>query len=101
MKYCNILIIIFIIKSLFTSKVQSDEINVSLLSNYDFYKAPLNKSGGPLDVNIKIRRLRVIEVHNRKQLVTIALSFVMQWIDDRIIISGGNDFKPRVSSIIL
>ena len=83
-----------------TSIIQCDEINVSLLSDYDFYKAPQNKTGGPLDVTIKIRRLRVIEVHNRKQLVTVALGFVMQWIDDRILISGRNKSKPKVSSII-
>ena len=86
------------INILSTSIIQCDEINVSLPSDYDFYKAPQNKTGGPLDVTIKIRRLRVIEVHNRKQLVTVALGFVMQWIDDRILISGRNKSKPKVSS---
>ena len=100
MKYFEIPMITTIINILFGSIIQCDEINVSLLSDYDFYKAPKSNISGPLDVTIKIRRLRVIEVHNRKQLVTVALGFVMQWIDDRILISGRNKSKPKVSSII-
>ena len=101
MNFSKGLTINFIFNCLFVLNVQCDEIDVSLHSNYDFYKAPQNKSGGPLDVTVKIRRLRVIEVHNRKQFVTVGLSFVMQWTDDRIIISGNKNFEPKVSCSIM
>ena len=52
-------------------------------------------------VTVKIRELRVIEVHNRKQFVTVGLTFELQWCDDGIIISGNNNSGPKVSCSIM